>query len=42
MENELVNYRQRRVHKRIEKDYTRVIQLSNKQLLITIPREIAR
>ncbi len=42
MENKLFEYRQRRVHKRTGKDYTRVIQLSNSQLLVTIPKEIAR
>ena len=42
MENELINYRQRRVHKRVGRCFTRVIRLSNNQLLVTIPREIAR
>jgi hypothetical protein len=42
MENGMLEYRQRRKHFRLGKDYTRVIQLSNKQLLITIPREISR
>lgn len=38
----MLEYRQRRKHYRLGKDYTRVIQLSNKQLLITIPREIGK
>ena len=40
--NELEKYRQRRQHKVEARDKTRVIQLSNRQLLVTVPREIAR
>lgn len=42
MENELGDYRKRRQHKIESRDKTRVIQLSNKQLIVTIPREITR
>jgi hypothetical protein len=42
MENKLANYRQRRQHKTESRDKTHVIQLSNKQLIVTIPREITR
>ena len=42
MENDLGKYRQRRQHKVESRDKTRVIQLSNKQLIVTIPRETTR
>ena len=35
-------YRKRRTHKVVLRSSTRVMQLSNKQLLVTVPREIAR
>ena len=35
-------YRKRRTHKVVSRSSTRVMQLSNKQLLVTVPREIAR
>jgi hypothetical protein len=38
----MTNYRKRRVHKVVSRSSTRVIQLSNKQLLVTVPREITR
>lgn len=42
METELLNYRARRTHNVVSKDHTRVMQLSNGQFIVTIPREIAR
>ena len=42
METELPNYRARRAHKVVSKGHTRVMRLSNGQLIVTIPREIAR
>ncbi len=42
MENELGDYRKRRQHKIESRDKTRVIQLSNRQMIVTIPREITR
>lgn len=38
----MFEYRKRRTHTMVARDQTRVIQLSNKQLLVTVPREIAR
>ncbi len=35
-------YRKRRVHKVVSRSSTRVMKLSNKQLLVTVPREIAK
>ena len=42
MKNELVDYRKRRQHKIESRGKTRVMQLSNKQMIVTIPREITR
>ena len=42
MGNEFRDYRRRRQHKIESRDKTRVIHLSNKQLIVTILREIAR
>lgn len=36
------DYRKRRTNKVESRDKTHVIQLSNQQLIVTIPREIAR
>lgn len=35
-------YRKRRTHKVISRDYTRIMRLSNGQLIVTLPREIGR
>lgn len=41
MEN-LKSFRSKKQHQRLGSDQTRVMQLGNKQLLVTVPAEIAR
>lgn len=41
MENERIDYRSRRTHP-VARDCSRVMQLSNGQFLVTVPREITR